>query len=136
MITNRSRVADAVSRLHEAGIFVSLFIDPSKDQIALAKELSAEAVELHTGSYADAASDALRLEQLEILKSASEFTKTSGLHLHAGHGLTYSNVLPIAAIDGMEELNIGHSIIARSMFVGMQTAVEQMKALCIQGARG
>ncbi len=136
VIANRNRVSDAVSKLHEAGIFVSLFIDPAEDQIALAKELSAEAVELHTGSYADAPTDALRTEQLKILKSASAFTKTSGLHLHAGHGLTYSNVLPIAAIDGMEELNIGHSIIARSMFVGMQTAVEQMKALCIQGAKG
>jgi len=136
VVANRSRVADAVSQLHEAGIFVSLFIDPAQDQIALAKELSAEAVELHTGSYADAESDALRQQQLEILQSASSFTKSAGLHLHAGHGLTYSNVLPIAAIDGMEELNIGHSIIARSLFVGMQRAVEQMRALCIEGARG
>jgi pyridoxine 5-phosphate synthase len=135
VIANRSRVADAVSQLHEAGIFVSLFIDPAEDQIALAKQLSVQAVELHTGSYADATSDAARQQQLDILKTASQFTQKSDLHLHAGHGLTYSNVLPIAAIDGMEELNIGHSIIARSIFVGMQAAVEQMKALCIQGAR-
>ena len=134
VVANRSRVADAVARLHEAGIFVSLFIDPAQDQIALAKELAVQAVELHTGSYADAASDAEQKHQLEILQKASQFTRKRGLHLHAGHGLTYSNVSPVAAITGMEELNIGHSIIARSIFVGLQTAVEQMKALCLSAA--
>ena len=134
VVANRSRVTDAVARLHDAGIFVSLFIDPAQDQIALAKELEVQAVELHTGSYADAGSDAERMKQLEILQTASQFTQQQGLHLHAGHGLTYSNVSPVAAIAGMEELNIGHSIIARSIFVGLQTAVEQMKALCLSAA--
>lgn len=134
IIANRSRVADAVKRLKDAGIFVSLFIDPARDQIELAKELSAQAVELHTGTYADATTDAAQHDQLQILTTASHHVKDCGLHLHAGHGLTYHNVIPVAAIAEMEELNIGHSIVARSMFVGMQTAVAQMKALCIEGA--
>ena len=136
VVANRSRVAEAVNQLHEAGIFVSLFIDPAPDQIALSKELGVQAVELHTGSYADAQIDQAKQQELNVLKTASAAVLSSGLHLHAGHGLTYTNVLPVAKITGMEELNIGHSIIARSIFVGMQQAVAQMKSLCIEASQG
>lgn len=134
VVANRSRVSQAVGQLQDAGIFVSLFIDPDTKQIAMAKELGVEAVELHTGSYADAVTDSLRLDELQKLVDASAFTREQRLHLHAGHGLNYQNVIPVASIDGMEELNIGHSIIARSVFVGLEKAVAQMKSLCLQGA--
>lgn len=134
VVANRSRVSQAVGQLQDAGIFVSLFIDPDTKQIAMAKELGVEAVELHTGSYADAVTDSLRLDELQKLVVASAFTREQRLHLHAGHGLNYQNVIPVASIDGMEELNIGHSIIARSVFVGLEKAVAQMKSLCLQGA--
>lgn len=130
VITNRQRVAEAVAQLKQAGIFVSIFIDPQLDQISLAKELSADAVELHTGCYANAKPAAKRQQELDQLQHACQHTKSLGLHLHAGHGLTYHNVKPIAAINGMEELNIGHSIIARSIFVGLKEAVREMKNLC------
>lgn len=134
VVANRSRVSQAVGQLQDAGIFVSLFIDPDTKQIAMAKELGVEAVELHTGSYADAVTDSLCLDELQKLVDASAFTREQRLHLHAGHGLNYQNVIPVASIDGMEELNIGHSIIARSVFVGLEKAVAQMKSLCLQGA--
>ena len=129
VVANRTRVADAVKRLHDAGIVVSLFIDPEISQVELAKEIDADAVELHTGTYADAIGPA-KEDQLEILIAASHRAVDLDLALHAGHGLNYTNVLPVATIDGMEELNIGHSIISRAMFTGIEDAVREMKALC------
>jgi pyridoxine 5-phosphate synthase len=126
---NRDAVSSAIVRLHEAGIFVSLFIDPDERQIAISKELGAEAVELHTGAYANAGRTELA-NQLQILKQGCALVVDHGMHLHAGHGLTYANVTPIAQIPEMEELNIGHSIVARSIFVGFQQAVREMKLLC------
>ena len=130
IITNRDRVHESIVQLKAAGIFVSLFIDPSLDQIAVAAELAADAVELHTGCYANAKTAGDQRQQLEILLAASSEAVKQGLHLHAGHGLTYTNVIPVAQIPQMEELNIGHCIIARSVFVGLQTAVHEMKRLC------
>ena len=130
VITHHDRVRDAILQLNDAGIFVSLFIDPDEKQIAASKQLGAQAVELHTGSYANADSPSDRTQQLDLLRSASRLVVEHGLHLHAGHGLTYSNVVPIAQIPEMEELNIGHSIVARSIFVGFQQAVREMKVLC------
>ena len=124
------RVQAAVTRLHDAGIFVSLFIDPDVAQIETSKKLGVEAVELHTGTYANAPSDREQLDQLIVLENASQHVLQNELMLHAGHGLNYQNVVPVAEIDGMEELNIGHSIIARSIFVGLEEAVSEMKALC------
>ena len=130
IIANRDRVDRAVKQLHDAGIFVSLFIDPNKDQIELSSELGADAVELHTGTYANAANSDDRATQLEILQTAATVVGSTQMQLHAGHGLTYNNVVPVARIEGMLELNIGHSIISRSIFVGIQEAVREMKRLC------
>jgi len=129
VVENRSRVAASVKQLTEAGIFVSLFIDAKPEDISLSKELGAGAVELHTGTYANH-TGADRAAQLELLTKGTKLADELGLHVHAGHGLTYKNVLPVAAIPGMEELNIGHSIVARSIFVGFQQAVREMKELC------
>lgn len=131
LTANRERVQSAIKRLQDAGIVVSLFIDPDREQVEMAKQLGADAVELHTGCYANASIGAERESQLELLRQASATAVDQELHLHAGHGLTYSNVIPVARIVGMEELNIGHSIIARSIFVGLREAVREMKALIV-----
>ena len=140
VVSNRSRVEDAIKQLTEAGIFVSLFIDPDREQIELSKQIGAGAVELHTGTYA-VAHHAIshnepghdpkeRERQLQLLHDATQIAMEQGLAVHAGHGLTYTNVTPVAAIPGMEELNIGHSIVSRAVFVGFETAVREMKELC------
>ena len=126
---NIERVKACVERLHAAGIEVSLFIDPDERQIEASHRLKVAAVELHTGAYADAALGAAQAEQLSKLQQAGRFALDSGLILHFGHGLTYRNVLPVAAIPGASELNIGHSIVARGVMVGFQQAVREMKML-------
>ena len=127
-----ARLRDVVARLHEAGIQVSLFLAPDLKQIRAAAELSADAVEIHTGQYALAAAGAARQEELWTVCTAAAEVRQLGMALHAGHGLTYHNVRPIAAIEGMHELNIGHSIIARALMVGMTRAVREMKQLISQ----
>ena len=123
------RVAPAVERLREAGISVSLFLDPDPRQIEQATRMEVDAVELHTGQYALAKPGIAREKELENLQQVSALIRQAGMTLHAGHGLTYRNVQPVAAIDGMHELNIGHSIIARALMVGLQEAVREMKWL-------
>lgn len=125
----RSRVADSVKRLRDAGIVVSLFLDPDDRQIDVAAELGAEAVELHTGAYAHAAAAFAGDAELAALRTAADRVVRAGLTLHAGHGLTYRNVRPVAAIPAMCELNIGHSIVARAIMVGLEQAVRDMKQL-------
>jgi pyridoxine 5-phosphate synthase len=121
------RLRNAISRLQDAGIRVSLFIDPSRKTIDVAHQLGASAIELHTGRYAhtwrrgDAA--------LKELRRAATHAKTIGLAVHAGHGLTYQNVQPVAAIPEIEELNIGHSIVSNAVFWGLEEAVRRMKEL-------
>ena len=124
----RRGVAQALERLQGVGIHTSLFIDPDEEAIRLSAELGAPAVELHTGEYANAGR-ADRPRQLERLARASTLAKELGLHVHAGHGLTYENVTPVAAIPELEELNIGHSIVSRSVFTGMEAAVRSMADL-------
>ena len=121
-------VKEAIERLHACGIEVSLFIDPDPQQIETAKALGAKAIELHTGQYALAKGAEQRAE-LDRLIKAGVIASDLGLRLHAGHGLTYQNVLPIASIPNMFELNIGHSIVSRAVFVGFQNAVAEMKRL-------
>ena len=106
---------------------MSLFIDPDLGTIQRAADLGVPAIELHTGDYANTyrTSD----EALNRLIEATEYAKTAGLAVHAGHGLTYRNVTPVAAIEGIEELNIGHSVVSRSIMVGMENAVREMLAL-------
>jgi pyridoxine 5-phosphate synthase len=125
----RDRVAFAVEQLHAAGISVSLFLDPDARQIEEAARLAVDAVELHTGQYSLATSAAAREEELKKLKTIGSQICDAGMTLHAGHGLTYRNVRPVAAIEGMHELNIGHSIVARAIMVGFEEAVREMKRL-------
>lgn len=129
VVGQRLRVADAIKRLKDSGISVSLFLAPDLKQIATGAELGAQAIELHTGEYALAKPGAAQREQLEILMQAGAEIRRLGMTLHAGHGLTYRNVRPVAAIEGMHELNIGHSIIARALMVGLAEAVREMKRL-------
>ena len=129
VIGNRERVAEVVDRLHEAGIEASLFIDPEIAQIEASRELGVGAVELHTGAYADATTESAQKAELEKLIVAGAATIERGMLLHMGHGLTYRNVVPVAQIDNVAELNIGHSIIARAVLVGIERAVREMKEL-------
>lgn len=133
VIGQRERVIAAVDPLRQQGIEVSLFIDPDCNQVSAAKDLGVEAVELHTGAYADASSDLSRDRELDRIRKAGERAIADDLFLHMGHGLTYRNVGPIAGIPGVRELNIGHSIISRAVLVGMQEAVREMKALVTRG---
>ncbi len=129
VIAHRVRVKDVIDRLHAAGIEVSLFIDADRDQIDVSKELGAEAVELHTGCYADALTEVSRAKELAKLTDAGAFAVQNGLLLHMGHGLAYRNVVPVASIPNVCELNIGHSIVARAVMVGFERAVREMKEL-------
>jgi pyridoxine 5-phosphate synthase len=115
------------AQLAQAGIRVAIFIDPEEAQIAAAERTRAPMIELHTGAYADA-SGAAQARELERLRRAARFAASLGLTVHAGHGLHYGNVAPIAAIGEIVELNIGHSIVARALFDGLATAVREMKA--------
>ena len=121
-------MADAVAQLREAGIAVSLFLDPDVRQIEAARETRADAVELHTGQYA-LATGVEQAALLETLAKAAARVVKLDMTLHAGHGLTYRNVQPIAKLPNMHELNIGHSIVARAVMVGMERAVREMKQL-------
>ncbi len=125
---HRATHSGALGRLHGAGIRTSLFIDPDQEAIRTAMDLGTDAVELHTGEYANTRGSERR-EQLDRLSRAASFAHKSGLAVHAGHGLTYENVTPVAAIPEIEELNIGHSIIARAVFSGLEAAVREMGAL-------
>ena len=131
----RSATGKAVERLSQAGIRTSLFIDPDDDALRISAELGVDAVELHTGEYANALAGAAQTAQLERLSAASERGADLGLAVHAGHGLTYENVTPVARIRLIEELNIGHSVIARAVFVGLERAVREMGDL-IAAERG
>ena len=114
VLGNQSKVGQAVAQLTEAGIFVSLFIDPADDQIEVSKQLAAGAVELHTGAYAEARYSPAAQTELAKLAAGSKLAQSLGLRVDAGHGLTYKNVTPIVQIPEIEELNIGHSIVSRS----------------------
>jgi len=126
--SRRETTAHAVRRLKDAAIRTALFIDPDDDVIRASADLGVDAVELHTGEYANVHGEEQR-EQLARLDHAAAVARKLGLDVHAGHGLTYENVTPVAAIQEIEELNIGHSIIARSFFTGMEAAVREMATL-------
>ena len=129
----RSALRPALERMRSAGIRTSLFIDPDSGSIEAAVELGAQAVELHTGEYANADRSG-KAGQLRRLRDAAREGLSLGLAIHAGHGLTYENVVPVAAIPEIEELNIGHSVVSRALFVGMERAVRDMGEL-VRGAR-
>jgi pyridoxine 5-phosphate synthase len=123
------RIAGVVNRLKTLGVFVSAFIDPDLAQIDLAAKLGFDAVELHTGEYANARDDMAVTEQLHRLEQGGQWVRERGMRLHAGHGLNYRNVLAVARIPLMAELNIGHAIVSRAVFVGLRQAVREMKEL-------
>ena len=127
VITHLVTVANASRHLQRADIPVALFIDPNLAQIDAAKELEAVAVELQTASYSEAITPDEQHRQCHLLERATAHAVSRGLHVHMGHGLNYVNVQPIVRIAGVEELNIGHSIVARAVFVGMERAVREMK---------
>jgi pyridoxine 5-phosphate synthase len=127
-------VKSATKQLQEAGIRVSLFIDPDEKQIAAAKEAGATVIELHTGRYADVTGAQQDKELLRIQKAA-EYGVRIGLRVNAGHGLHEGNVMPIAAITQLSELNIGHAIVAEALFKGWQKAILDMKSLMVQGRK-
>jgi len=127
------QVKQAVSQLREAGIRVSLFIDPEQAQVDAAASAGATVVELHTGAYADARDEAARDAELVRLRAAIARGLGHGLRVNAGHGLHYDNVAPIVALPGIAELNIGHAIVARAVFDGIEKAVRDMKALLHKG---
>ncbi|HZT80496.1 MAG TPA: pyridoxine 5'-phosphate synthase [Gemmataceae bacterium] len=133
VVANQPAVARAVERLKAAGIEVSLFIDPDPLQIETAKLLGAKAVEVQTARYSEARAPADRERELEALREAAVYVRDHGLHLHLGHGLNYQNVRPLLKLPGVEELNIGHSIVSRAVLVGMERAVREMKQVIHRG---
>jgi len=123
---HKRRLAEVVKRMHRRGILVSAFITPDTEQIAASAETGCDAVELHTGMYANATSDRAVERCLADLEAGRDFAMERKLIVHAGHGLTYRNIAPVAAIRGLCEFNIGHSIVARAVLVGLRQATEQM----------
>jgi pyridoxine 5-phosphate synthase len=128
VLAQATRINEAVARLTAAGVRVALFIDPEPRQIQAARAAGAPVVELHTGTYAEARAAAAATE-LERLRSAARLAASLGLEVHAGHGLNYHNVQPVAAVREIVELNIGHALIAQAVFVGLPAAVQEMKSL-------
>ena len=123
-----ARVRDATAHLRQAGVRVALFIDPDARQVEAAAHAGAPVIELHTGAYAEAAGSHQATE-LERLRAAARLGASLGLEVHAGHGLNYRNVRPVAALPEIVELNIGHALIAHALYVGLAAAVREMKAL-------
>jgi pyridoxine 5-phosphate synthase len=127
VLANESVVGRIVERLRGAGVEVSLFIDPDLRQIEAARRLNAHAVEIQTARYSEARTAEASTDELQLLHEATACAKGLGLRVHMGHGLNYTNVQDVAAIEGVEELNIGHSIVSRAVLVGMERAVREMK---------
>lgn len=132
VVGNYDRVASGVGKLNDAGILVSLFVDPDLSQLDASVRAGAPVVELHTGHYADAVTDQEREAEYRKICTAVEHGRAVGLKVNAGHGLHYHNVQQIAAIPGISDLNIGHAIIARAVFSGLSSAVSDMKNLMLQ----
>ncbi|QSD35626.1 pyridoxine 5'-phosphate synthase [Pectobacterium brasiliense] len=131
----QEKIDSAVARLSQANILVSLFIDADKRQIDAAVASGAPYIEIHTGAYADAPDDVARQHEFERIRDAATYAAAKGLKVNAGHGLTYHNVLPIAALPEMHELNIGHAIIGRAVMSGLKDAVAEMKNLMREARR-
>ena len=127
IVSNFDRFSEVVKKLQGASIPVSWFIDAEETQIEAAAKTGAKFIELHTGKYAEAKDEVSKQQELTILTRGTEQAIATGVRVNAGHGLTYWNVYPVACIPGMEELNIGHTIISRAVLVGMERAVREMK---------
>ncbi len=129
VIGNLKKIAAALKKLENSGIRVSLFIDPDKNQIDAAKKSGARIIELHTGAYAEARKIKQKKRLLNQIKNAVEYARAKGLTVNAGHGLDYANVSKVAKIKGIDELNIGYSIICKALYVGLFKAVKEMRGL-------
>jgi pyridoxine 5-phosphate synthase len=127
VVGSLDRLTRVVDQLQSADIPVSLFIDPESRQIEASQKTQALLIELHTGKYAEAKNKGDRLHELKMLRKGTELALSLGLRVNAGHGLTYQNVYPVACIQGMEEFNIGHTIVSRAVLVGFERAVREMK---------
>jgi len=134
VVSNQDRIAEICDRLDDAGIRVSLFIAPDIEQIEAASQAGAPVIEIHTGHFADT-SGTVQLHELERIRQAARHAQELGLVVNAGHGLNIHNVHDIAAIPGMEELNIGHAIVAHALFVGWEYAIREMKSLMVAAAK-
>lgn len=134
--TERTALEQGIDRLRSAGLKVALFVDPDPDAIRASADLGADAIELHTGEYASAKSEDARTNQLGRVQRAAALARSLDLDVHAGHGLTYHNVTPVAAIPEIEELNIGHSVVSHAVFVGLERAVREMKEILRRARRG
>jgi pyridoxine 5-phosphate synthase len=134
VVASAARVRAAATQLKTAGVRVALFIDPDPQQIEAAAHAGAPVVELHTGAYAGSSGERAATE-LERLRTGARLAASLGLEVHAGHGLNYHNVQPVAALRELTELNIGHALIARALFVGLPAAVREMKALMSEARR-
>ena len=133
VVTHQKALTPVVKRLQGAGIEVVFFVDPDEMQIETARLLGGKALEIQTARYSEARTPEARDDQLAALRTATEFALDRGLHVHMGHGLNYTNVQAVAAIPGVEELNIGHSIVARAVLVGLERAVRAMKEAIREG---
>ncbi len=125
VVSQRARLAEVVRGMHGRGIKVSMFIDPEEAQVDASAEIGADFVEFHTGAYANAGEDQVQAE-LDRLYACGARTIAAGLGLHAGHGLTVRNLVPVARMPGLSEVNIGHDIIARAVFIGLEDAVREI----------
>lgn len=135
VVSRMDSVMRACTQLREAGIRVALFVDPDPVQLDAARAVGAPVVELHTGAYAEARGTVERAQELARVEQAAAHGSDLGLVVHAGHGLNYHNVQPVAAIELLRELNIGHAIISRALFVGLSEAVREMKRLLTEARR-
>jgi pyridoxine 5-phosphate synthase len=131
----KEKTSKAIKILQNSGIIVSLFVDPKTEIMKAAKDLGAEFVEIHTGKYSDALTEDEQKEEYNHIVDAIKAAKVMGLLVNAGHGLDYKNVKPIAKIKEIHELNIGHAIVARAIFVGLETAVKEMKELIVDARK-
>jgi pyridoxine 5-phosphate synthase len=129
--SQKSKIRAACMRLADAGIRVSLFVDPEKEQLDASRDVGARVIEIHTGAYADGTTAEVCERELTRIQSACAYAAELGLRVHAGHGLNYRNVQPIAAIMNVRELNIGHAIVAQALFDGFASAVARMKSLML-----
>jgi pyridoxine 5-phosphate synthase len=127
VVTHQQAVASCLERLQKCGIAAALFLDPDDRQMEIARRLGARAVEIQTARYSEARTPADRDRELESLRAATDFLRSHSMHVHMGHGLNYWNIGAIARIAGLEEVNIGHSIVSRAVLAGMERAVREMK---------
>ena len=128
-LKSNKEIVDCINKLKDAGIFCSLFIDPDIEQISIASEIGADAIEIHTGKYCDALNESIMNNELENIKKSAIYAKSKGLDVHAGHGLNYKNISEIAKIEEITEVNIGHFLIGEAIKIGITEAILKMRSI-------